>query len=130
MMSIVYIDEPAHSNKERRELKQVVSHTEENALILRPNNLTICSFLVSVDSSLSLEEVIGFIAIDDILVDVMLNLGRELLSESDSSSSFLSLEEVVFCISFDDILMDFVFKLGIRSGLSLIHPCQRKKLSV
>lgn len=91
---------------------------------------TICSFLMSVDSSLSLEEVIGFIAIDDILVDVMLNLGRELLSESDSSSSFLSLEEVVFCISFDDILMDFVFKLGIRSGLSLIHPCQRKKLSV
>lgn len=40
MMSIVYIDEPAHSNKERRELKQVVSHTEENALILRQNNLT------------------------------------------------------------------------------------------
>lgn len=40
MMSIVYIDEPAHSNKERRELKQVVSHTEDNALILRQNNLT------------------------------------------------------------------------------------------
>lgn len=40
MMSIVYIDEPAHSNKERRELKQVVSHTEENVLILRQNNLT------------------------------------------------------------------------------------------
>lgn len=39
-MSKVYIDEPAHSNKERRELKQVVSHTEENALILRQNNLT------------------------------------------------------------------------------------------
>lgn len=39
-MSIVYIDEPAHSNKERRELKQVVSHTEENAFILRQNNLT------------------------------------------------------------------------------------------
>lgn len=29
MMSIVYIDEPAHSNKERRELKQVVSHRGE-----------------------------------------------------------------------------------------------------
>lgn len=40
MMSKVYIDGPAHSNKERRELKQVVSHTEENALILRQNNLT------------------------------------------------------------------------------------------
>lgn len=47
MMSIVYIDEPAHSNKERRKLKQVVSHTEENALILRQNNFTcFCSFLV------------------------------------------------------------------------------------
>lgn len=28
MMSIVYIDESDHSNKELRQLKQVVSHTE------------------------------------------------------------------------------------------------------
>lgn len=77
--------------------------------------LIICLFLVLVDLFLLLEEVIGFIVIDDILVDVMLNLGRELL--------FLFLEEVVFCILFDDILMDFVFKLGIRLGLSLIYLC-------
>lgn len=40
MMSIVYIDESDHSNKELRQLKQVVSHTEGETLILRQNNLT------------------------------------------------------------------------------------------
>lgn len=43
--------------------------------------LIICLFLVLVDLFLLLEEVIGFIVIDDILVDVMLNLGREFLFE-------------------------------------------------
>lgn len=85
--------------------------------------LIICLFLVLVDLFLLLEEVIGFIVIDDILVDVMLNLGREFLFEFDLFLLFLFLEEVVFCILFDGILMDFVFKLGIRLGLSLIYLC-------
>lgn len=64
MMSIVYIDEPAHSNKERRKLKQVVSHTEENALILRQNNLT---FLLIFSIYFRLKKIIHYIYIPEVI---------------------------------------------------------------
>lgn len=74
MMSKVYIDEPAHSNKERRKLKQVVSHTEENALILRQNNLT---FLLIFSIYFRLKKIIHYIYIPKVFFFLKKQMGKQ-----------------------------------------------------
>lgn len=72
--------------------------------------LIICLFLVLVDLFLLLEEVIGFIVIDDILVDVMLNLGREFLFEFDL---FNKVDEEIKRYYFFEIMIIVIFEIMI-----------------